>query len=235
MESFSEYQEIENGIQNPLYHNLYIGTILWVVIAVLMGLFLSPEYFSVDSWSIIVVSDIVCIYVIRFRGANVKNVYLYSMITGLIQMTYLVHRYDFHLAYILLLIGTSASTAGSMIHADNKHIWSYGIFATICSLSILFIDNSNSELVAFGFSSGIIFFTATTFANKKLKNENIRIRTQLEEAKKYAHDINSPLSVVKGRIHQVLREENLDPRIRNKLENADKSADKIASIVKAVD
>lgn len=230
---FIEYEHAESSTKHPLYQNMIVGTCLWMVLAFILALFMPANAFSLNSWLPIIFSDIACLIIVRFKKFNINNIYLYSMLTGLAQMTYMLHAYDFHIVYLLLMVGTTASVTNSMMHSENKQIWIYGICTTLCALSILLIRAPYTDAVAFGYAVGIIFYTSSTLSNKKLKNENIRIRTQLEEAMRYAHDINSPLLVVKGRLGQVLKGDLTDEQ-RRKLTIAENAADKIAKIVTAV-
>lgn len=105
----------------------------------------------------------------------------------------------------------------------------------LCSITVAFNPTQYSIIISLGFMIGASFTIATTLVSKKLKEENMRIKIELDQAKKYAHEINSPLLVVKGRVGQVMKKGiNLQEEDIKKLKKADENIDKISKIVKMV-
>ncbi|MCB9061254.1 MAG: hypothetical protein H6622_07010 [Halobacteriovoraceae bacterium] len=222
-------------IKDATFLGIVFGTLTWFGMAMLMQTFLPPELFNFTPWAIIIGIDIFCIAVILFSNIDVKAVNLFTTSISLIQLTYCAHLYNLHIIYLFFLLGTFSATINSLISSEKIHIFIYSLVTMLCSITVAFNPTQYSIIISLGFMIGASFTIATTLVSKKLKEENMRIKIELDQAKKYAHEINSPLLVVKGRVGQVMKKGiNLQEEDIKKLKKADENIDKISKIVKMV-
>lgn len=227
--------KLSKKFKDATFLALVFGTLTWFFLACLFFFFMPAELFDPKLWAAVILIDIACILLVVFTNVDVSYVNSFTTSISLMQITYYVHSYDMHMVYLFFMLGTFSATINSLIGAEKIHLYLYGAVTFFCAASILFHPAPFSLIISLGLMAGALFSIVTTLVNKKVRDENLVIKIELTQAKKYAHEINSPLLVVKGRIGQVIkRGKHLEPSDIEKLLKADENIDRISKIVKLV-
>lgn len=225
--------EIKKKITDQIFISILLGTVFWAFYAVLCSYFLPKEFFDYRSWAVIIAIDIFCMLYYLFFKSNINMIDCFTKVITLIQIAYCLHQYDLHIVYLFSMVGLFGVTMPTFVSSESKYIYIYAATAMLCGISYLFTSSDYRILIGIGSIIGPLFSAILTITNKKTRDENVKMKVELEQARIYAHEINNPLVVVKARIDQLIKKSpSLDPEDVDKLLKAQRNIDRIAQILK---
>lgn len=225
--------EVSKRMKDQVFTAVLLGTIFWAFYGTLFHFFMPPEYFDYRSWAIVIIIDVICIVYYLIFKSNISAIDCFTKVITMIQISYCLYQYDLHIVYLFSMVGLFSVTMPTFVSSESKYIYVYALTSMLCGASLLFSSSEYKILIGIGCIIGPLFSAILTITNKKTRDENVKMKVELEQAKIYAHEINNPLVVVKAGIDQLLKKsEYLDQEDIDRLVKAQKNIDRITDILK---